>query len=448
MNKKIVTILSLAFAQLLLGTTPNNITTSPPMPETLSLQEALDYALENNFRIKLAKEMIYEQKNLIVDIRSSSLPQLSAVTSYHKKDEGLIDSGNNNFGGQNDEDWRIAIELRQAIYAGGSNTHAIRREKEAYEAAIMDMKTIVNDITYEVKIRYYDLLLAKEQIQVQEQNVILLKQELENARNRFEYGSVSQFEVLRAEVLLSNAMPKLIKAENQFKIAADKLRHTLGYQNNNYSSNEISKVPDFVETLTYEPAQFSLSVSLFEALDNRPELKRLDHIVKARKSNISVADGLDRPSIDLIGAYSYQNANQSTGFSDALKGWTVGIEGSWAIFDGMDASSKMKQAESQYRQSQLNYQDQKLSIEVEVRQAFSLWEESEQLVAASKKVIAQAEEALRLANARYEAGSATQLDVLQSQVSLTDARIQQLEAYYKHLVAIAQMEKATAQFVR
>lgn len=63
-------------------------------------------------------------------------------------------------------------------------------------------------------------------------------------------------------------------------------------------------------------------------------------------------------------------------------------------------------------------------------------------MSASRKIIDQAQEALRLANARYSAGSTTQLDVLQSQVNLTEARTQQLEAYYSNQIAIAHINKA------
>lgn len=412
----------------------------PEIPDQLDLKTALEYAMENNFKIQLAKELIEEQEGLIVEIRSESIPRLSMNSYYRKKDEGLIDSGNFN---TSDEDWHLSVELRQNVYKGGTVLASLRGQKELQQAALMDLKSIVNDVTYEVKKRYYDVLLSKEKIKVEEQNIRLLEEELQNARDRFDTGAVSQFEVLRAEVLLASAKPDKIRAENQFKIAADQLRHTLGYKNYDRSAETLRKAPKFSDTLKYTVKDYSLKRALLEAVSNRPELKRLQHLVNAKKAGVAISKGLDRPAIDLVGNYAYNKKSDSSSFGESLNGWTVGVEGNWAIFDGFNTQGQERQAKSQLRQSQIQFEDQRLSIEVEVRQAFSSWEEAEQLTQASEKVVTQAKEALRLANARYQAGSATQLDVLQSQVNLTEARNQQLEAYYSNQIAIALLNKTT-----
>ena len=103
---------------------------------------------------------------------------------------------------------------------------------------------------------------------------------------------------------------------------------------------------------------------------------------------------------------------------------------------------KVPDPKSQVEQTRLSYSSEELAIDVEVRQSLSYLEEAGELVAASKKTVGQADEALRLANARYHAGTATQLDVLTSQVALTQARTNQLQANYTYLVASAAMRKA------
>ena len=76
---------------------------------------------------------------------------------------------------------------------------------------------------------FFDTLLAREKITVQEQNIQLLEDQLQDSKNRYEAGAVSQFEVLRAEVELANAQPELIRARNGFKIAIEELRQLLGF---------------------------------------------------------------------------------------------------------------------------------------------------------------------------------------------------------------------------
>ena len=129
-------------------------------------------------------------------------------------------------------------------------------------------------------------------------------------------------------------------------------------------------------------------------------------------------------------------------FSDSLDGWTLGVQSNWAIFDGRATAGRVAQARSQVEQARLEAADFALGIEVEVRRAFSYWQEASELVGAAGKSVAQAEVALRLADARYGAGSATQLDQLQARTALTQARDNQLQANYSYNVAVAQLRRA------
>jgi outer membrane protein len=96
-------------------------------------------------------------------------------------------------------------------------------------------------------------------------------------------------------------------------------------------------------------------------------------------------------------------------------------------------------------QTRLSLTEAQLAVDVEVRRAFSQWQQATELVDASQKVVAQATEAVRLANARYNAGTGTQLDVLQAQVDLTTARTNQIQAFYSYNVAVASLRKAMGQ---
>src|SRR6185436_17731147 len=91
------------------------------------------------------------------------------------------------------------------------------------------------------------------------------------------------------------------------------------------------------------------------------------------------------------------------------------------------------------------FSEAQLAVEVEVRRAFSQWQQATELAEASQKVVEQATEAVRLANARYGAGTSTQLDVLQAQVDLTTARTNQIQAYYGYNVSVAALRKAMGQ---
>ena len=407
---------------------------APDVPDTLDLPTAVAYAVENNFSIRQARERIREQEGLITEVKALALPSAALNSSYSRSDRDLVGPDGSA------ENWSIFIDVRQTLYSGGGVRAALDSQASLREAVRRELEGVVNAAILEVRTRYYDVLLAREQIKVQEQNVTLLREQLQTAKNRFEAGAVSNFDVLRAEVELANALPELIRARNSFRTAVDALRYSLGYVNP--SPGTIAKVPEFVGTLEYSPVSFELESTLATARETRPELLRLAAITEAQDANVRFARSGYLPDLALVGGYGLRKAGFSDHFRDSLEGWTVGLQSSWAIFDGNRTRGQVVQARSQLAQSELALDEFGLAVEVEVRRALSAFQEAGELVDAAEKVVEQALEALRLANSRYGAGTATQLDVLTTQVSLVRAQLNKLQAVYNYNVSVARVRQA------
>ena len=409
-----------------------------PIPDTLDLPTALAYALENNFSIRQAQQRIREQEGLVVEIRSQALPDVSVQADYFQLDPGLSE----NFGGLFDrstENWNIALRVRQALYRGGAMKASLRLQELVVEAVLYDLKATINLAVLDVKIRFYDVLLARERIAVQEENVKLLEEQIEDARNRLEAGTVSQFEVLRATVERANAQPELIRARNDFRIAVEELRKSLGFAG---IPEDLESVPEFDGSLVFEPIDLELRTALEIAKLNRPELRQLDLVAEAREQGIVIERAEKRPEVDLVGSYQINKSAVSNRFSNALEGWALGVQSSWAIWDGKEMDGRILQAQSRLEQARLDLGEATLEVEVEVRRAFHDLQEADELAKASSLTIDQAVESLRLANERYATGGGTQLDVLQSQVALTESRLNQVEALHSYKVAEAILAKA------
>ena len=433
---------------LKLGIFVSAITTSfgqderpPEEPDTFDLKTALSYALDNNFNIRRAIEQIEEQEGIIVEVKARTRPSLSLDANYQKLDGGLSEVVEG-FGIATDNTWGISLNLRQALYQGGGIKAALKAQDLTRESVRLFLESTIMDAMLEVTTRYYGTLLARDQIEVEEQNVELLEETLEDAQNRLRAGSVSDFEVLRAEVLLANAKPALIRRRSAFRVAIDQLRRSIGYGNYRRDSNNLEKVPEFLGELKYELVAYDLAICLDLALSNRSELERLRLIEEARDAGLEIARSDYRPSVDLIGSYGKRKSNFSDSFDDGPEGWTVGVVATWDIFDGAARKGRVRQARSQLEQSRIERDSLRLAIEVEVRQAMSEFREAEELVNAAAKAVEQAEEALRLADSRYNAGAINQLDVFEARFALTDSRTNRLEANYRHIVAVANLKRA------
>jgi outer membrane protein TolC len=239
---------------------------------------------------------------------------------------------------------------------------------------------------------------------------------------------------------VANGRPPLIRARNDFRIAIEEMRQVLGFAT--VSSDNVTKIPEFLGELSYEPTSIELPAAIESARANRPELQQLFKLEKAADKTVSAARGTYWPSLGANAGYEVMKSSADNDLYRTRDGWSVGVQGNWAVFDGRATAGRVAQARSALSQTQLTTAEQQLAIDVEVRRAHSTLQEAVELVTASKAVVEQAEESVRLAKARFDAGTATQLDVLQAQVALTEARTNEVEALYNHTVALASLRKA------
>jgi outer membrane protein len=405
-----------------------------PVPDQLDLRTAIGFAIENNFTIRQARERIRQQEGVLLEVRARQLPNVASVATYQLNEKSISQSVP-----ASDQAWALSITASQVLFAGRGVQSSVRSARLAREAALLDLQSAINDALLGVRTSFYNVLLSREQIKVQESNLELLQQQLKTTNDRFEAGTVSSFERLRAEVAVANAKVPLITARNDHRLAIESLRQTLGFTTNREDS--LRRIPDFVGTLDYTPETFDLQAAFTAAHNTRPDLQRLEKLMAAREQLVTAARADYYPDLAVVGGYDLRKG-PSNRLMDSRDGLFVGLQSQWSIFDGRATAGRVSQARSQLEQTRLTFNEAQLAAEVEVRRAFSSWQQATELADASQKVVAQAEEAVRLANARYSAGTSTQLDVLQVQVELTTARTNQIQSYYNYNVAVAALRRA------
>jgi len=406
------------------------------VPPRLDLPGAIGFAIENNFAIRQARERIKQQDGLLIEVRARSIPNAGVSYYYTKFDKKRLEPIQR----VSDQDWAVELTVTQSVFAGGSISSSISAQKFRREAALFELRSVINNALFGVRAKFYAVLLAKKKISVAEQSLNLLEEQLKTVQDRYNAGTLSKFDLLRAQVAVANGRPPLIRAKNDFRIAIEEMRQVLGFAT--VSSDNITKIPEFLGELSYEPTVIELPTAIESARANRPELQQLFKLEKAADESVSAARGNYWPSLGIGAGYQIKKSSADNDLNKTREGWSAMAQGNWAIFDGRATAGKVAQARSALAQMQLTTAEQQLAIDVEVRRAHSTLQEAAELVTASKAVVEQADESVRLAKARFDAGTATQLDVLQSQVALTEARTNEVEALYNHTVALASLRKA------
>ncbi len=416
---------------------------APSLPDPLDLPGAVRFALDHNFAILQARERIRQQEGVEIQVRARQIPNVAANGSYTGNAKEI-----SNYVPPTSNTWTIALQARQVLYAGGGVSAAVAGARLTREAATFELEGVINQQLLAVRTQFYAVLLARERVSVQEENVKLQQQQLKDAQSRFDAGTTSNFDLLTAQVALANGQPPLIQARNDYRIALEQLRQALGAP----GGSQEAAPPTLNGSLEIaRPEDYQLTDALSAAGASRPELLQLARLQSAGEQGIKASRAGYFPELDLVGGYVWTRNPFNAAFSDRLQGWTAGVQAQWNIFDGRATAGRVRQAKSQWEQAKLALAETTLAVQVQVRQAYSSFVEAKELVDASGKTVEQAQEALRIANVRYRTGTATQLDVLTSQVALTQARLNQLQALYGYHVALASLRQAIGQadeFVR
>jgi len=420
-------------------TVSNNFYSGP-----LTLADAINLALQGNANVLRAQKDLEASQGIAVQTRALALPAVGVNGSYQavqQTDVDIFRLPTITFG--TPQNWSSQVKLVQSFYQGGRLLSSLRIARLTKERSALDYQTVVADTVVGVQLGYYDVLLAAQQIIVQEASVELLTSELTDTTRRFEAGTVPRFNVLRAEVELANARPKLINARNNFRVSKTALANLLGF---NVPQETIEDIPlNLAGRLEDEPYDINLAHALALALERRTELASLRKAEALRKEDIITAKAGYKPLLQGFVGYDVHNSMLSSDLWVKDHGWIAGGQLTWNLFDGLLTQGRIKEANANYERAEVDLDDAGRRIALEVRTAYSNFIEAREVLDSQKKVVEEAEEALRLASARSEAGTGTQLDVLSAQTALTDARTTQVQALHDYDAARAHLQRAVGE---
>jgi outer membrane protein TolC len=410
---------------------------------SLTLEAAISIALRQNPDVLKAIHEIERTRGQVVEVRAQALPTLKANGNYSQYAPDLVlagsaptpSTGSNVTTAALEKSWVINLQVQQTLYSGGKVRAALKIAELTQDTSHQMLRETVATVVANVRTQFYTAMLNRELITVAEESIVLLTDELKDQQNRFAAGTVPRFNVLQAEVELANAQPDLIRAKNNFHISRLQLAKTLGL--------ETDDEPDVIGTLRIIPREVNLSRALAAARKKRPILKAQQNTVASGEQQITVAKSGYKPTLTANVGYELENSRFNTDLTKTQNGWYLGVNGTWAIFDGLQTKGQVDQARASLASAKVSMADSILQVELEVQNAYAQAKVAREVIASQTKVVEQAEEALRLSRERLAAGAGTQLDVLNARVALTKARTTQKQSLSDYNVALAEYDRAT-----
>ena len=254
-------------AQAAASTNADSIISQP-----LTLADAINLALRQNPNILRAQKELAAAEGVAIQTRAIAIPKVRVTANYSALEPSDVDRPFTNLAGftfGSDQSWGSQIRLVQSLYEGGRVVSSFRVARLTREQSLLNYQTAVANTVLEVQVAYDDVLLGEQQISVQQASVELLTHELSDTTRRFEAGTVPRFNVLRAEVELANARPRLIRARNAYRIAKNRLANLLGL---NVPHEIVEDIPlPLAGKLEAEPFDMELSRAIGLALEQRSE---------------------------------------------------------------------------------------------------------------------------------------------------------------------------------
>jgi outer membrane protein TolC len=456
---------------------------------TFTLNQAIVTALQQNPTLLNAEQEIKRTKGVIIQVRAQALPQITANAQFEWIDPNLsgarifgtststgtgTTSGTTTGGAaaaaafiespasqvrdvqpplaaasptpsitnvqQSDVSYSISVLGRQLIF-NGTTFPEIRGTFFQRDSAYFAFRNVLDSLIATVKTQFYQIVVNRELVTVNEQSVHLLESQLKDQQNRFEAGTVPRFNVLQAEVALYNQLPLLITAQNNLRISKLTLAKTLGL----YFQPRRGESPplEVVGEMPYIPRPINLADAIEMGKERRPFLKQARANVLNQLQQVRATAGQWLPTITTTGGGEWISAPTNSSWHDISKGWIATVQGSLPIWDSGAIAGQVIQQRALLSETKITYDDDVRQVELEIQQAYSNLQQNEELVKSQEKNVELADEALRLAKARLDAGAGVQLDVLNAQVQLLTAQSTRLQALFGYNSSLAEFDRAT-----
>lgn len=412
----------------------------------LTLNDLMDIALRYNRTIEIVRQKVAQSLGQLTQARSGYLPRLSVLGRYFytERQDSAVSSG----GGtgdpvfdevEQDDILHGAANLSQLIYDFGKTTGAISVGKSNLAAEEANLARQLQDVVFQVKEAYYNVLEKMRLIDVAKQSVGSFEQHLERAKVYYKAGVRTKIDVINAEVELSGARLSLLRAEYNFKLAKVGLEQILGYKPNGGKYVLVSDQVELDNVLdSMPPVPVNLENSISEALEERPDILQLKSIVEASTADIKSSKGDYWPALMADAKYNDYDTTLSL-YKDY---WEVGVGLRWELFSGFETKGKVAEATGRYRENMAQLQDLELTVVSEVTDSFLKTEENRESVEIALQTLALAKENVQLAEKRYESGAYDVIEFNDAQLSLTKTQSELVVAYYGYLTAFAGVEFA------
>jgi outer membrane protein TolC len=416
-------------------------------PRTLTLESAISLAIEKNRELEISRLEMDKAGYQVNEAYGTALPNVSAGGSYTRTLKKQVFFLPARFMDPNagdgvipvevgsDNSYQFGIEASQVLFNAAVFTGV--GTAKIYEDASRHMYTeTYNKTVGDVTKAYYGVLLSKDVLTLMKASLQNAEDNLNNVDVMYKQGVVSEYDFIRARVQTDNIRPRVIEAERNVTLATNGLKLLLGLRPD--ESIEVTGALDFV------PAE-DIMIERAEELvvEKNAALRALRDQSRVNEKLVTIYRSESLPTLSAFGNYRWLAENDALGrisTNDFISTSQVGISLNVNLFNGLQSTARVSQAQVDFMQSQEQLSATRDALVTNAQNIRYRLEEAQRRIQSQSQTVEQAEKGYRIATTRYQSGSGTQLEVNDADLALLQARVNRVQAIYDYNVARADLE--------
>ena len=403
-----------------------------------SLQDCIDYALENNITLKKSQLQKQSAAEELKGAKAALLPTLSASTNQSVgyqpwKDTGMSYVTNGTVNTKVDKasyNGSYSLSGQWTVWNGNRNVNTIRLDELSEQQAELSAQETANSIQERIAQLYAQILYLDENVKVNEQMLETSKKNEERGREMVEVGKMSKADLAQLSAQRANDEYSIVEAQSQLLNYKLQLKQLLEITDETAFDVAVPEISD--ERILAEIPSLQ---SVYEAaLLSRPEIERSQLAVKSSDVSLNIAKAGWMPNVNLTGGVTTStNSLSGTGWGSQFKSnvnTQLGVGVSVPIYDGRSTKTAVNKAKIQQLQAQLDLQDQQKTLYTDIQQYWLNAMTNQQKYKAASSSVESAKQSYDLLSEQFRLGLKNIVELMTGKDNLLSAQQNQLQSKY------------------
>lgn len=412
--------------------------------EIWTLKGCIDYALDNNIRIKQSELSSESNKATLLQSKLDLLPSVNGSVNHSYGWGRSVDMATYEYTNQKTTQDYFSISGNVTIFNGLQNFNEIKKNQYEYLASKYDSDKMRDDISLQIAAAYLQILFSHELVATSRESVEVTKLQIDRTKKMVDAGTLAKGSLLDIQSQGAAEELNLIRAKNQLNLAYLDLQQIL----------DLEVVEDFVidkpQLIIKKEPELIPAMQIYRyALINLPEIKSSEYRLKSSERSLAIAKGNRSPSLSLRAGWGTNYSDQIAVFDPTDPNFgevipfgdqfndnqnrTMSISLSIPIFNGYQVSTYISQAKMGIINSEYNLQLQKNQVRKNVEQAFADAVAAYKSYNATKKSLLSFREAFMYMEKKFNVGMVNSIDYNVAKQLLTKAESDLLSAKYNYI---------------